>query len=610
MKIDQIKRAALLYPRNTQSRRIISMDGLWHFRIDPDSKGLDEGWQNGINSKEMIPVPASFQDFFTEKDMREYTGDFWYETEVFIPKEWEGLEADIRFGSAAHRAVVYINGYEAAVHEGGFLPFCAPITKAAVYGSLNRVVVRVNNELSETTLPVGVVITKLNGKRMVKPYFDFFNYSGLLRPVNLIATPKAAIIDFSVVHRLINNDAETEYSVETTDSGDISVTVFDENNNIVATANGDAGIITIPNVRLWKVGDSYLYRFKICLHKDGELLDEWYDDIGIRTVEISGENILINGMPVYFKGFGKHEDSDIVGRGYNLAVAKRDFELMKWINANSFRTSHYPYSEEIYQLADREGFLVIDEVPAVGMMISTWNFVAASSGKNTAFFDKPDIHKLLEVHLQTVRDLIARDKNRACVVAWSLFNEPETTSDNAVPYFQKVFETAGECDPQKRPRTFALLMNSQPNICKCYHFCDFISLNRYFGWYVKGGYELDDAEAALRSELNAWAAKGLNKPFLFAEYGADSEEIISREPSVMWSQQYQTEILKMCSKVFDDYGFVKGEQVWNFADFATAEGILRVSGNRKGVFTRQRQPKMAAYYLKERWKNLREDHKN
>ena len=69
---------------------------------------------------------------------------------------------------------------------------------------------------------------------------------------------------------------------------------------------------------------------------------------------------------------------------------KRDFELMKWIGANSFRTSHYPYSEEIYQMADREGFLIIDEVPAVGLFESLMNFMEASTGKNTAFFEKED----------------------------------------------------------------------------------------------------------------------------------------------------------------------------------------------------------------------------
>jgi beta-glucuronidase len=173
---------------------------------------------------------------------------------------------------------------------------------------------------------------------------------------------------------------------------------------------------------------------------------------------VRGTNILLNGKPVYLKGFGKHEDSGIVGRGYNPAVIKRDFELLKWIGANSFRTAHYPYSEEIYQMADREGFLVIDETAAVGMMTSTMNFMDAAKGKPTAFFQKETTPQLLENHLAAIEELIRRDKNHACVIAWCLSNEPETTDESAVPYFEKVFECARELDPQKRPCTFTSIM--------------------------------------------------------------------------------------------------------------------------------------------------------
>jgi len=288
---------------------------------------------------------------------------------------------------------------------------------------------------------------------------------------------------------------------------------------------------------------------------------------------------------------------------------KRDFELMKWIGANSFRTSHYPYSEEIYQIADREGFLIIDEVPAVGMFESLMNFMEASTGKKTAFFEKETTPVLLKAHLKAIEEMITRDKNHPSVIAWSLLNEPETSSDAAVPYFEEVFERAAELDPQKRPRTFALIMNSVPGVCKCYQFCDIIALNRYYGWYVSGGYEISAAEQLFRKEMDAWKDLNLNKPFFFSEYGADTLASEHKLPSVMWSQEYQEEYLKMTNAVFDSYDFIKGEQIWNFADFQTTEGILRVNGNKKGVFTRQRQPKEAAYLLKKRWEELPLDYK-
>lgn len=601
-----MKNSALLYPRCTSTRRTQSLDGLWRFCMDRQDKAKSEGWHNGLPSSELIPVPSSFQDLFTGKEDREFAGDVWYETDIFLPAEWQGNRIDVRFGSATHRAVVYLNGVEIARHEGGYTPFCADISSGKL-GEVNRLSVCVNNELDETTLPAGRTIYE-NGKKRVMPYFDFFNYSGLQRSVCLVCTPVKAITDLSVIPRLTDNGAEVQYSVKSTNGGDAEVLVFDEAGKQVAAAKGEDGCISIPDARLWNVRDAYLYRFVVRLYQNGKLLDEWYDYIGIRTVEIHGHDILINGEPVYLTGFGKHEDGDIIGRGLSLPLLKRDFELLKWVGANSVRTSHYPYSEEFYQMADREGLLVIDEVAGVGFMASFANFLG-KSGEQETFFEKSTTSELLQKHLDAVKELIARDKNRACVVAWSLMNEPQTTHSSSTPYFEKIFDEALAQDPQKRPRTFAMERSSDFGTCKCRHLCDFITLNRYYGWYIQGGAAISDAEKSFRSELDGWKEAGIDKPVVFTEYGADTDNHLHKLPSVMWSQEYQIEMLQMNHRVFDDYPFVRGEQVWNFADFQTGEGILRVDGNKKGIFTRQRQPKAAAFLLKERWESLPQDYK-
>ena len=600
---------SMLYPKTTLTRRRISMDGMWKFHLDERSVGENEGWIDGIPGEEMIPVPASFQDFYTEKDIREYTGDFWYETDFFVPGEWEGREILLRFGAATHRASVYVNGILITEHEGGFLPFSAKVTTVVRYDSYNKVVVKVNNELTCTNIPCGETITLPNGKKMSKPYFDFFNYAGLQRSVYLLALPGESIVDFDLDYAIHGKNAEVSYQIRTNGEHAVQLALFDAKGHCVAQKDGKEGVLYVENARLWQVRNAYLYRLRIRIMDGEELIDEYEQEIGIRTVKVEGTDILINGEPVYLKGFGKHEDSDIVGRGFNIGIMKRDFELMKWIGANSFRTSHYPYSEEIYQMADREGFLVIDEVPAVGMFQSLMNFMEASTGKQTAFFKKETTPVLLKAHLRAIEEMIARDKNHPSVVAWSLLNEPETTNEAAVPYFKEVFDLANKLDMQKRPRTFALIMNSLPDTCKCYQFSDIIALNRYYGWYMKGGYEISVAEELFRKEMNAWKEKKLNKPFIFTEYGADTLASEHKLPSVMWSQEYQDEYLKMTHEVFDSYDFIKGEQIWNFADFQTTEGIMRVNGNKKGVFTRQRQPKDIAYKLKERWENLPLDYK-
>ena len=600
---------SMLYPKTTLTRRRISMDGMWKFCLDEKAVGEKEGWMDGIPGEEMIPVPASFQDFYTEKDIREYTGDFWYETDFFVPGEWEGREILLRFGAATHRASVYVNGILITEHEGGFLPFSADVTTVVRYDSYNKVVVKVNNELNCTNIPCGETITLPNGKKMSKPYFDFFNYAGLQRSVYLLALPRESVVDFDLDYAIHGKNAEVSYQVRTNGEHAVQLELLDAEGSCVAQKDGKEGVLYVENARLWQGRNAYLYRLRIRIMDGEELIDEYEQEIGIRTVKVERTDILLNGEPVYLRGFGKHEDSDIVGRGFNIGIMKRDFELMKWIGANSFRTSHYPYSEEIYQMADREGFLIIDEVPAVGMFQSLMNFMEASTGKQTAFFEKETTLVLLKAHLRAIEEMITRDKNHPSVIAWSLLNEPETTNEAAVPYFKEVFDFANKLDMQKRPRTFALIMNSLPDTCKCYQFSDIIALNRYYGWYMKGGYEICVAEELFRKEMNAWKEKKLNKPFIFTEYGADTLASEHKLPSVMWSQEYQDEYLKMTHEVFDSYDFIKGEQIWNFADFQTTEGIMRVNGNKKGVFTRQRQPKDIAYKLKERWENLPLDYK-
>ena len=141
-------------------------------------------------------------------------------------------------------------------------------------------------------------------------------------------------------------------------------------------------------------------------------------------------------------------------------------------------------------------------------------------------------------------------------------------------------------------------MMSLPNNSKGQQFADFISLNRYYGWYVMGGMNIVDAEAAFRREMDGWSMALHGRPMIFTEYGADTMPSEHKLPSVMWSQEYQNE-----------YDFVKGELVWNFADFQTTEGIMRVNGNKKGIFTRQRQPKDAAFHFRARWTSLPVDYK-
>ena len=608
---------SLLYPKMTSTRMRLSLDGMWKFTLDKEKKGEAAGFADGFEKFDMIPVPGSFSDLYTDKSIKNYCGDFWYETEFLMP-EVTDRKVCLRFGSVTHRAVVYLNGHKIGEHEGGFLPFVIDVTDTVNVGT-NKLVLKVNNELNEETLPCGTVKKNRDGSLTAKPYFDFFNYSGIQRSVDLLILPKISVADYSLRYELKDGQADVfidmavDYSDINIESKSEDVRAFvrftDEHGKAAAEAEllrvdgyHFGGMVSIDDPILWNVLDPHLYTVTLRLiSQDGTVFDEYSERTGIRTVAVQGEKILINGQQVYLKGYGKHEDFNILGRTFNYSVAKRDFECMKWNGANCFRTSHYPYADEWYQMADEEGFLIIDEVPAVGMMRSTHNYVDAGTGKYTYFFETPTVPTLQKNHLLQVEEMIKRDKNHPSVIAFSLFNEPETTSVQSYEYFSKIFERAKELDPQKRPLTGALEKNSSPEKCQCHRLLDFICLNRYYGWYISGGEDFFEAEEKFRDELDRWKALNVDKPFVMTEFGCDTLAGHHSLPGTMWSEEYQNEYYAMYFRVFEDYGFIQGELVWNFADFQTSEGIFRVGGNKKGIFTRDRQPKSSAFVLRDRW---------
>ena len=256
------------------------------------------------------------------------------------------------------------------------------------------------------------------------------------------------------------------------------------------------------------------------------------------------------------------------------------------LDTNSFRTSHYPYAEEMLDLCDREGIVVIDETTAVGLNFG-WN------DEGYAKFHTKEHHE------QVIRDLIARDKNHPCVAVWSIANEPDTEKQPqaAHDYFMPLYHLAHECDPQDRPVTLVICQNDYTRDITAPEM-DIICANRYYGWYVFGG-DLDAAERAMRAEMKYW--EKLDKPWMLTEYGADTVAGLHKATGNMFSEEYQVDYYKTINKVLDECGFVVGEHAWNFADFATIQGTLRVDGNKKGLFTRERRPKLAAHYFRHRW---------
>ena len=573
----------MLYPQNNTARSVMDLSGLWSFQ-------LKEGdpWRN-------IAVPASYNDQVPETDFREYAGLSRYRRKLTVPAFWQGQRIVLRFDAVAHSARVFLDGTEIAFHRGGFLPFEIELTDLLRPGCSALLEVEVDNRVSHSTLPIGVeggmaffgsdnpgILSVEAGKTLRRekgvnmPAFDFYNYTGINRPVRLYTTPLSHIRGVTLVPAL---DGSVRYQVDTVGEGQVRVEILDAEGNTAAAADGAEGLVRVPDPVLWEPwpGTPYLYTARITF---GE--DLYLQEFGIREVRIEGTRFLINGKPFYFHGPCKHEDSPFHGRGLDQCLNVTDIQLYHWMGANCFRTSHYPYAEEMYALCDREGIVIVDETPAVGM-----------------WADEDYGWGLADYHAQVLRDMIARDQNHPCVVVWSLGNEPGTDSlpEKARDYWLPLYNLAHRLDPQNRPVTLVGCQNMYEKDLTIPEM-DIVFINRYYGWYNLSG-DLETAKYALRMELDWWAEKG--KPVILSEYGADTIAGLHGAVAEMFTEEFQREFYRVYSECLDERDFVVGEMPWNFADFSTCQGPMRAGGNRKGLFTRDRRPKLAAHYFRDRW---------
>ncbi len=563
-----------MYPQLNKFRERICLSGIWNFVAD--NEGIEKGFANGLPVPDMMGVPGSWNEQNTK--YLEFHGKGFYERELFIPDSFSGKRVFLRFGAVSGKATVFVDGERVGYHEGGFLPFECDIS--ALSAGKHRLVVCVDNSLDPWSLPPAKLLDSDGRMGFCDQYpatsYDFFPFGGIHRDVFLCATPSVYIKDITVRTKI---SGEVSFDVVLSDSVVGKITVESDGEVCELTLNGEdaaSGRINIKNPRLWRVGDGQLYDLRASLITEGDC-DEYTVSYGIREVRVEENKFLLNGESVHFKGFGKHEDFHVIGKGFSAPLWVKDFSLLKWIGANSFRTSHYPYDENILDMADREGIMVIGEAPLVGL--------------NPRFYNDEHQPRVNAV----IKEMISRDKNHPSIVMWSLANEPGKASEGDA-FFASMAKTAREADPT-RPITYAAHQSIADNSSVKYF--DVMSVTRYPAWYYIYG-RIDEGCKWLSEDMDEFY-NTYKKPYLIAEFGADTMPGLHSEPAQMFSEEYQSELLSSVISVLRSKPYVIGEHVWAFADFKANQNYSRVFYNRKGVFTRERDPKMAAHTLRKIW---------
>uniref|UniRef100_A0A3Q0RY42 Glucuronidase beta n=1 Tax=Amphilophus citrinellus TaxID=61819 RepID=A0A3Q0RY42_AMPCI len=513
----------MLFPRESSSREVKELNGLWHFRADRSPK-RNEGFERA-----------------------------WYNRSLAEVRGCQKL-------STMFLDLLLISG---SLPQHFFCPVSLPSAPASS-----------SRWLSLPESGSGVVFVVEKNKLMTHRCMQF--------------TSRTTHVQFLSIRHCcflwIVGLVRYKVSVNGGGNNTLNVALIDKDGHRVASSNKPSGVLRVVDVKLWwpylmHENPGYLYSMEVRQHANVHEGDVYTLPVGIRTVNVTSTQFLINNKPFYFHGVNKHEDSDIRGKGLDWPLMVKDFNLMKWLGANSFRTSHYPYAEEILQMCDRHGIVVIDECPGVGI-------------KDIRSFGNAS----LSHHLVVMDELVLRDKNHPSVVMWSVANEPAAELLPAKFYFKTLIKHTKALD-QTRPVTYITMTNYDRDQGAPY--VDVVCVNSYFSWYRDSGH-LEVIPIQLNTHFENWYRK-YQKPIIQSEYGADAVD-----PPVMFSEEYQSALLQSYHDVFDQKRkqYVIGELIWNFADFMTTQGIFRVVGNKKGIFTRQRQPKASAFILKRRYWRL------
>ena len=324
---------------------------------------------------------------------------------------------------------------------------------------------------------------------------DKFRMSGIFRDVYILKRPKQAISDYHIKTRIEDMLAKVEIEIKFYSPLNVKISIEDRNGAVVALgsiAEEGTAVLEIASPELWNTENPYLY--KLILETENEVI---VDHIALRKIEIKDQVIYLNGQKIKFRGVNRHDSNPVTGFTISLEQLTTDLTLMKQHNFNAIRSSHYPNAPFFYEMCDKYGFMVIDEadIEAHGpFMIYRKEDTDYNRFKrwNEKIADDPIWEEAI---VDRVRLMVERDKNRFCIVMWSMGNESAYGCN-----FEKALEWTKNFDPDRITQYESARYR---NYDETY---DYSNLDVYSRMYP-----------AL-SEIQEYLDKDGSKPFLLVEY--------------------------------------------------------------------------------------------
>src|ERR1700754_787272 len=569
---------------NSDGRKTVSLDGQWKTIIDPYESGYyDYRYQPSANGYFKDAKPKTKSDLIeydfdksatlnvpgdwnTQADhLLFYEGTIWYK-KSFDYQRKPNTRLFVYFGAANYVADVYLNGEKLGQHEGGFTPFNFEITNL-VRDTGNFLVVKVDNKRRRDAVPTLMT--------------DWWNYGGLTRQVKLVETPATFLQDYSIQLQKGSRERISGWVKLNGDKLSQKITIRIPEAGIARSfttdRSGSAAIDFNADLKLWSPESPKLYDVTIESEDD-----RVRDQIGFRSIETRGTQILLNGRPIFLRGVCMHEEAPFRGgRAYSREDAQTLLGWAKELGANFVRLAHYPHNEAMVREADKMGLMVWSEIPVYWTIL--W--------ENAATLDNAR---------NQLAEMITRDRNRAAVVIWSVANETPL-SDERLSFLRKLIEHARSLDST---RLLSAAMErhyiderTQMIDDPLGEYLDVLGCNEYVGWYD------DLPEKADRLE---WKTK-YQKPLIMSEFGGDALYGHHGDALTRWTEEYQENLYQRQIGMLKRISFLSGTAPWILMDFRSPRRPLpdiQDFRNRKGLISDRGERKKAFYVMQQYYREL------
>ncbi len=585
---------------NTLNRNTTSLNGTWHYIVDPYETGYYDYRYQPYDKTDISNNRAFYNDYHVEdklelieynfnnsntmtipgdwntqkENLFYYEGTIWFKRSFDYDNEIKGKRAFLYFGAVNYKAEVYLNGTKLGSHEGGFTPFNFEIT-SLLRNHDNYLIVKVDNKRDKEYVPT------INT--------DWWNYGGITRDVKIIEEPSTFIQDYFV--QLKKGERNTLVGIVNLNNAlkkekvTVRIPELKFEKTFLTTADGRVKFeCPVSNIKYWSPEHPKLYEVLVKTQ-----YQELRDDIGFRTVETNGPDILLNGRSIFLRGICIHEENPLRGgRAYNEADALILLNWAKELGCNYVRLAHYPHNEYILKQADKIGVMIWEEIP-VYWTIDFSNEITFENAKNQ------------------LSDAIVRDQNRASVIIWSMANETPP-SEERNKFIIKLVNQARLLD-HTRLISAALEKHTDiehPNVNivndEIGQYLDIVAFNQYTGWY---GGSLEEAPNF------KWKIK-FNKPVVISEFGGGALQGFYGSKEDRWTEEYQDYLYQQNLKMIERIPNIRGISPWILADFRSPKRLLpdiQDGWNRKGLISNHGVKKKAFFTLQQFYKKIDDVHK-